>query len=69
MEVWRASGAETEEEKRKEKKDRKQSSGAAELWRGRQRERWSFGEICRCAAGLRLAGVVTCAAAAALFSH
>lgn len=53
----------------RKKKDRKQSSGAAELWRGRQRERWSFGEICRCAVGLRLAGVVTCAAAAALFSH
>lgn len=32
------------------KKTMRQSSGSSGLWRGRQRERRSFGEICRCAA-------------------
>lgn len=70
MRVMRASGAEREEGNGGRKKDR-QSSADAELarGRGRQRGRRSFREICRCAVGLRLVGVVGCAAAAALFSH
>ena len=56
------------QEKKGGKKERRQSSGAAELRGGRQRERRSFGEICRCAAYLKLSSVVTCAAVA-LFSH
>lgn len=65
MEVRRASSTETVDEKGNQKKKIRKSSG---LYRGKQRERRSFGEICRCAASLRLASVVTCAAAA-LFSH
>lgn len=55
-------------QEQKKTKKHKQSRRNTELAKGigRQRGRWSFREICRCAAGLRLDAVVT---SAALFSH
>lgn len=68
MRVKRASGVETEREGGGVVKDSSKSGGDAEVARGGKRGRRSFQEICRCAAGLGLACVAACAAAA-LFSH